>query len=129
MCVLTFTSTTLVCFFGWIYELFPILCPSICFVVPVWTSTQGYNHQEIGRKVSQIQAVLARRCAAVGELQQHLLRAGWHRGVAQWGGTWWCLTKILAFWIDRLLFFLHFFVDPLFLHCFDYNEICKCLFY
>jgi hypothetical protein len=53
----------------------------------VWTSAQGYNHQEIGRKVSQIQAVLARRCAAVGELQQHLLRAGWHRGVAQWGGT------------------------------------------
>jgi hypothetical protein len=46
----------------------------------------GYNHQEIGRKVSQLQAVLARRCAAVGELQQHLLRAGWHRGVAQWGG-------------------------------------------
>ena len=53
----------------------------------VWTSPYGYNHQEIGRKVSQLQAVLARRCAAVGELQQHLLRAGWHRGVAQWGGT------------------------------------------
>lgn len=35
--------------------------------------------------MSHIQAVLARRCAAVGELQQHLLRAGWHRGVAQWG--------------------------------------------
>jgi hypothetical protein len=62
-------------------------------VVSVWTSTQGYNHQEIGRKVSQIQAVLARRCAAVGELQQHLLRAGWHRGVAQWGGTWVSHTK------------------------------------
>jgi hypothetical protein len=28
---------------------------------------------------------LARRCSAIGELQQHLLRAGWHRGVAQWG--------------------------------------------
>jgi len=60
-------------------------CYSFLFLV--WTSPQGYNHQEIGRKVSQIQAVLARRCAAVGELQQHLLRAGWHRGVAQWGGT------------------------------------------
>jgi hypothetical protein len=35
--------------------------------------------------VSQIQAVLVRRCAAIGELQQHLLRAGWQKGVAQWG--------------------------------------------
>ena len=35
--------------------------------------------------MSQIQAVLARRCAAIGELQQHLLRAGWQKGVAQWG--------------------------------------------
>lgn len=54
----------------------------------VWYS--GYSHQIIGRRVSQIQAVLARRCAAVGELQQHLLKAGWHRGVAQWGvlGQW-----------------------------------------
>jgi hypothetical protein len=58
----------------------------VLFPTLVWTSAQGYNHQEVGRKVSQIQAVLARRCAAVGELQQHLLRAGWHRGVAQWGG-------------------------------------------
>lgn len=63
---------------------FGSFCLSTC---AVWTSEHGYNHQEIGRKVSQIQAVLARRCAAVGELQQHLLRAGWHRGVAQWGGT------------------------------------------
>ena len=39
----------------------------------------------MGRKVSQIQAVLARRCSSIGELQQHLLRAGWQRGVAQWG--------------------------------------------
>jgi hypothetical protein len=39
----------------------------------------------VGQKVSQIQAVLARRCASIGELQQHLLRAGWQRGVAQWG--------------------------------------------
>lgn len=58
----------------------------VLLFIEVWTSEQGYNHQEIGRKVSHIQAVLARRCAAIGELQQHLLRAGWHRGVAQWGG-------------------------------------------
>lgn len=51
----------------------------------VWFSSNGYNHQKIGQKVSQIQAVLARRCAVIGELQQHLLRAGWQRGVAQWG--------------------------------------------
>jgi hypothetical protein len=64
--------------------------------VSVWTSPYGYNHQEIGRKVSQLQAVLARRCAAVGELQQHLLRAGWHRGVAQWGGTLLFLNEMCA---------------------------------
>jgi hypothetical protein len=51
----------------------------------VWTCPDGYNHQSVGNKVSQIQAVLARRCAAIGELQQHLLQAGWQRGVAQWG--------------------------------------------
>jgi len=51
----------------------------------VWTSPGGYNHRHIGQKVAQIQAVLARRCAVIGELQQHLLRAGWQRGVAQWG--------------------------------------------
>ena len=51
----------------------------------VWFSSQGYNHNKIGQCVSQIQAVLARRCAAIGELQQHLLRAGWQKGVAQWG--------------------------------------------
>ena len=45
----------------------------------------GYNHQQVGQKVSQIQAVLARRLSTIGELQQHLLRAGWQRGVAQWG--------------------------------------------
>jgi hypothetical protein len=39
----------------------------------------------IGQKVSQIQAVLARRCVTIGDLQQHLLRAGWQQGVAQWG--------------------------------------------
>ena len=60
-------------------------CSHSLLLTPVWTSPRGYNHREVGRKVSQIQAVLARRCAAVGELQQQLLRAGWHRGVAQWG--------------------------------------------
>jgi len=35
--------------------------------------------------MATIQAVLARRCNSIGELQQHLLRAGWQRGVAQWG--------------------------------------------
>lgn len=38
-----------------------------------------------GQKVSQLQAVLARRCASIGALQQQLLRAGWQKGVAQWG--------------------------------------------
>jgi hypothetical protein len=51
----------------------------------VWCSREGYDHQLIGKKVATIQAVLARRCTAIGELQQHLLRAGWQRGVAQWG--------------------------------------------
>ncbi len=45
----------------------------------------GQKYTSIGNLKSQIQAVLARRCAAIGELQQHLLRAGWSRGVAQWG--------------------------------------------
>ena len=49
----------------------------------VWSG--GYKHQAIGRKVAQIQAILARRCANIGELQTHMLRAGWHKGVAQWG--------------------------------------------
>jgi hypothetical protein len=51
----------------------------------VWLSPDGYNHSLVGQRVSQIQAVLARRCNAIGELQQHLLRAGWQKGVAQWG--------------------------------------------
>jgi hypothetical protein len=51
----------------------------------VWASVRGYNHRSVGNHVAQIQAVLARRCAAIGELQEHLLRAGWQRGVAQWG--------------------------------------------
>ncbi len=39
----------------------------------------------IGQNVSQLQAVLARRCSCIGELQQHLWRAGWQSGVGQWG--------------------------------------------
>jgi len=57
----------------------------------VWFSDEGYVHGKIGQKVSQIQAVLARRCATIGDLQSHLLRAGWQRGVSQWGvlgGQW-----------------------------------------
>ena len=42
-------------------------------------------HLAAGRNVSQIQAVLARRCAVIGELQQHLWRANWRKGVAAWG--------------------------------------------
>ena len=39
----------------------------------------------VGQNVSQIQAVLARRVATIGELQEHLLRARWRRkGVAEW---------------------------------------------
>mmetsp|Transcript_8304 Transcript_8304/g.9110 ORF Transcript_8304/g.9110 Transcript_8304/m.9110 type:complete len:1177 (-) Transcript_8304:103-3633(-) len=38
-----------------------------------------------GQNVAQLQAVLARRCSSIGELQQHLWRAGWQSGVAQWG--------------------------------------------
>jgi len=38
-----------------------------------------------GKKIGQIQAVLARRCAVIGELQQHLWRASWQGGVANWG--------------------------------------------
>jgi hypothetical protein len=65
----------------------------------VWFSKDGYRHQDIGWKVSQIQAVLARRCSTIGDLQQHLLRAGWQRGVAQWGvlgdgGEWATVTGV-----------------------------------
>eukprot|EP00526_Cylindrotheca_closterium_P002305 CAMPEP_0113636636 /NCGR_PEP_ID=MMETSP0017_2-20120614/19132_1 /TAXON_ID=2856 /ORGANISM="Cylindrotheca closterium" /LENGTH=934 /DNA_ID=CAMNT_0000547537 /DNA_START=34 /DNA_END=2835 /DNA_ORIENTATION=+ /assembly_acc=CAM_ASM_000147 len=51
----------------------------------VWFSDEGYQHQLVGQKVSQIQAVLARRCVTIGDLQQHLLRSGWQQGVAKWG--------------------------------------------
>lgn len=50
----------------------------------VWFSEEGYSHQSIAEKISQIQAVLARRVAAIGELQQQLLRAAWQKGVASW---------------------------------------------
>jgi hypothetical protein len=43
------------------------------------------GHHIAGQNVSQLQAVLARRCSSIGELQQHLWRAGWQSGVAQWG--------------------------------------------
>ncbi|GAX20381.1 hypothetical protein FisN_9Hh094 [Fistulifera solaris] len=51
----------------------------------VWFSRQGYRHELLGEKVSHLQAVLVRRCSAIGELQQHLLRSGLQEGVAQWG--------------------------------------------
>ncbi len=60
-------------------------CGNALVVHPVWISKQGYRHKTIGQKVSQLQAVLVRRCAAIGELQQHLLRSGLQQGVAQWG--------------------------------------------
>jgi hypothetical protein len=61
------------------------LLVALVFPYLVWASAHGYNHRSVGNHVAQIQAVLARRCAAIGELQEHLLRAGWQRGVAQWG--------------------------------------------
>jgi len=82
-CVFLFLVTWYYCLFALIVRAYLLF--SLKYTFSVWFSPRGYNHQEIGRKVSQIQAVLVRRCAAVGELQQHLLRAGWHRGVAQWG--------------------------------------------
>ena len=47
--------------------------------------TKDEGHLIAGQNVSQLQAVLARRCSSIGELQQHLWRAGWQSGVAQWG--------------------------------------------
>lgn len=38
-----------------------------------------------GQKVSQIQAELVRRCAVIGEIQHHIMRAHWQKGVAEWG--------------------------------------------
>ncbi|KAL7483120.1 hypothetical protein ACHAW6_008773 [Cyclotella cf. meneghiniana] len=51
----------------------------------VWMSRAGHSPYEAARKMSQIQAVLARRCASIGEMQQHLWRASWTKGVADWG--------------------------------------------
>eukprot|EP00804_Cyclotella_cryptica_P000558 CCRYP_009961-RA/>CCRYP_009961-RA protein AED:0.09 eAED:0.09 QI:373/0.6/0.63/1/0.6/0.63/11/2826/1054 len=51
----------------------------------VWMSPSGHSPYEAARKMSQIQAVLARRCASIGEIQQHLWRASWTKGVADWG--------------------------------------------
>jgi len=51
----------------------------------LWASQDDDHHAIIGQKVSQLQAVLARRCSSIGELQQHLWRAGWQSGVENWG--------------------------------------------
>ncbi|KAL9187202.1 hypothetical protein ACHAXT_010922 [Thalassiosira profunda] len=51
----------------------------------VWFSQEGYSPYLAGKKVSQTQAVLARRCAVIGEIQQHLWRSNWQKGVAEWG--------------------------------------------
>lgn len=48
-------------------------------------NNENNHHAIIGNKVSQLQAVLARRCSSIGELQQHLWRAGWQSGVENWG--------------------------------------------
>ncbi len=52
---------------------------------PRWFSKEIHSHAEVGQKVSQLQAVLARRCSSIGQLQQHLWRAGWSSGVERWG--------------------------------------------
>jgi len=52
---------------------------------PKLLATKDEGHAIAGEKVSQLQAILARRCSNIGELQQHLWRAGWQSGVAQWG--------------------------------------------
>jgi hypothetical protein len=51
----------------------------------LWVQNGIDHHALIGEKVSQLQAVLARRCSSIGELQQHLWRAGWQSGVENWG--------------------------------------------
>ena len=51
----------------------------------VWFSEEGYSPYTAGKKVSQIQAVIARRCAAIGEIQQQLLRSPATSGVGEWG--------------------------------------------
>jgi len=44
-----------------------------------------HHHHPVGEKVSRLQSLLAKRCSNIGELQQHLWRAGWQRGVREWG--------------------------------------------
>jgi ATP synthase regulation protein NCA2. len=51
----------------------------------LWVQKGIDHHSVVGEKVSQLQAVLARRCSSIGELQQHLWRAGWQSGVENWG--------------------------------------------
>ena len=52
---------------------------------PISRFTISIGPYEAARKMSQIQAVLARRCASIGEIQQQLWRADWQKGVANWG--------------------------------------------
>mmetsp|Transcript_6149 Transcript_6149/g.11655 ORF Transcript_6149/g.11655 Transcript_6149/m.11655 type:complete len:1002 (+) Transcript_6149:305-3310(+) len=51
----------------------------------LWRQNDVDHHAVVGEKVSQLQAVLARRCSSIGQLQQHLWRAGWQSGVENWG--------------------------------------------
>ena len=75
-----------------------------------YTTSPPPPHLAAGKKVSQIQVVLARRCAVIGELQQHLWRASWQKGVAGWGmlgggvgGEW---TSVVRFSVLSINIFL-----------------------
>lgn len=66
-----------------------------------YSTSPSPPHLAAGKKVSQIQVILARRCAVIGELQQHLWRASWQKGVAGWGmlgggvgGEWTSVVRI-----------------------------------
>mmetsp|Transcript_14324 Transcript_14324/g.21697 ORF Transcript_14324/g.21697 Transcript_14324/m.21697 type:complete len:833 (+) Transcript_14324:561-3059(+) len=61
--------------------------PSLYYLefAPRLLFSKNEGHFTAGQNVSQLQAVLARRCSSIGELQQHLWRAGWQSGIAQWG--------------------------------------------
>lgn len=52
---------------------------------PTMFRSKQDHHAIIGQRISQLQAVLARRCSSIGELQQQIWRAGWQSGVEQWG--------------------------------------------
>ena len=54
----------------------------------VWFSENGYIPHMAGKKVSQLQALLARRCAVIDELQQHLWRANWRMLGGRMGECW-----------------------------------------